>query len=226
MRSVKFDISNFLSAQPNVTLTIRGFLAAAPLVALSCFFLDEPIALFVDRMIRTQSLLSRYTENIPDLLLPAVLLISAAMWISYFSRVRRGIRNDQTRFFQLAGSALPLAYVIKAILKHVFGRIDTRAWLENPTGNTFHWFHGGGNYSGFPSGHMTVFTSLAIACWIFFPRYRAACLFFILLLGVSLIATDYHFLSDVIAGGYLGLVVIAGTHRVIEKMSSGPGPTR
>jgi membrane-associated phospholipid phosphatase len=102
------------------------------------------------------------------------------------------------------------------MLKHLFGRMNTRAWLENPVDRSFHWFHGGGEYSSFPSGHMAVFTTLAVACWLIFPKYRAACLAAIVGLGIALIATDNHFLSDVIAGGYLGLVVLVGTDRSLE----------
>jgi membrane-associated phospholipid phosphatase len=202
-----------------VVLSPRGFLVTATLVVLSDRFLDERIALSVYRLIGSHSLLSRYFKNIPDLLLPFVLLLSAVMWVSYLRRLHSGIRDDRTWFFRLSGCALPIAYVLKILFKHVFGRITTRAWLENPTANTFHWFHGGGQYSGFPSGHMVVFTSLAGACWIFFPRYRLACISLTLGLGIALIATDYHFLSDVIAGGYLGLVVVAATHRIVWTLS-------
>jgi membrane-associated phospholipid phosphatase len=202
-----------------VALSLRGFLLTATLVVLSYHFLDERIALSVYRLIRSHWVLSRYTNDIPDLLLPGVLFLSAVMWVSYIRRLRSGIRDDRTWFFRLPGCALPIAYALKILLKHIFGRITTRAWLGNPTANTFHWFHGGGQYDGFPSGHMVVFTSLAGACWIFFPRYRLACVSLTLGLGVALIATDYHFLSDVIAGGYLGLVVIAGTHRSLWTLS-------
>ena len=59
---------------------------------------------------------------------------------------------------------------------------------------------------------------MAVACWLFFPRYRAACLAAIGGLGIALVATDYHFLSDVIAGGYLGLVILVGTDRGLETL--------
>jgi len=179
-------------------------------------FLDERVALWFDHLLRSDLRLSRYTSRIPDLLLPVVLVLSGTMWAVYLRRVRSGNRDDKNRFFLLSGTALPVAYVAKSILKYLFGRMNTRVWLENPVDRSLHWFHGGGEYSSFPSGHAAVFTTLAAACWLFFPKYRATCLAAIAGLGIVLIATDYHFLSDVLAGGYLGVLVLAVTDRGLE----------
>jgi membrane-associated phospholipid phosphatase len=65
---------------------------------------------------------------------------------------------------------------------------------------------------------MVVFTALAAASWLLFPKYRAASLAAITALGGALVATDYHYLSDVIAGGYLGLAVLVGTDRCLERL--------
>lgn len=205
-----------MKAPGKIRLSAGGFLFAAILVVLSSEFLDEGVALWFDRLLRSDPRLSRYTSGIPDLLLPAVLVLSGAMWAMYLRRVRRGCRDDKTRFYLLSGTAMPVAYVTKLMVKYLFGRMNTRAWLENPVDRSFHWFHGGGAYSSFPSGHMAVFTTLAVACWLIFPKYRVACLAVLIALGFSLVATDYHYLSDVIAGGYLGLVVLVGTNRSLE----------
>ncbi|HEX9137433.1 MAG TPA: phosphatase PAP2 family protein, partial [Nitrospirota bacterium] len=71
----------------------------------------------------------------------------------------------------------------------------------------FHWFIGGGDLNAFPSGHMSVLTPLIISLWRFYPRYRTFFLALGLALGGALIMTNSHFLSDVIAGAYLGLLV-------------------
>lgn len=199
-------------------MSAGGFLLAAILVVFSSEFLDARIALGFDRLLRSDPLLAHYTSHIPDLLLPSVLVLSGAMWAMYLRRVRRGSRDEKARFFLLSGTAMPVAFVAKLMLKYLFGRMNTRAWLENPEDLSFHWFHGGGQYSSFPSGHMAVFATLAVACWLFFPKYRVACLAVMIALGFAVVATDYHYLSDVIAGGYLGLVVFVGTDRGLELL--------
>ena len=205
-----------MNSPKNIRLSAGGLFFAAILVALSSGFLDERIALWFDRLLRSDPRLSKYTSGIPDLLLPTVLVLSGVLWAMYLRRARSGSRDEKTRFFLLSGTALPVAYVTKLMLKYLFGRMNTRTWLENPADRSFHWFHGGGEYSSFPSGHMVVFTTLAVACWLFFPKYRVACLAVLIALAFALVATDYHFLSDVIAGGYLGLVVLVGTDRCLE----------
>jgi len=194
-------------------LTVGGFLLTASLVVISYAFLYERIALWIHRLLRSHGLLFLYTSRIPSLLLPVVLVLSAVMWVLYLRGVRRGERDGHSTFFLLTGTALPATFAVKLALKHVFGRMGPRAWLGSAAEPSFHWFHGGGNLSGFPSGHMAVFTALAAACWLFFPKARPACVAGIAILGVSLIATGEHFLSDVIAGGYVGWVVLVGTDR-------------
>ena len=210
-----------MTAPGKIRLTAGGFLLTANLVIISYEFLDERIALWIDRLLRSHGLHSLYTSRVPNLLLPAVLVLSGVMWVLYLRGVRRGERDGHSTFFLLTGTALPATYVVKLALKHVFGRMGPRAWLGNPTDPSFHWFQGGGNLTGFPSGHMAVFTTLAVACWLFFPKARAACLAGIVALGVALIATGQHFLSDLIAGGYIGWVVLVGTDRGLTILGRG-----
>jgi len=205
-----------MNAPGKIRLSAGGFLLTVLLVVLSYEFLDERIALWVGRLLRSHHLLSHYTSRIPNILLPTVLVLSGVMWVLYLRGVRRGECDDRSAFFLMTGTALPAAYIVKLALKHVFGRVGTRVWLENPTDHSFHWFQDGRGFDGFPSGHMAVFTTLAVACGLFFPKGRAACLAGIVALGVSLVATGHHFLSDVIAGGYLGWVVLVTTDRGLE----------
>lgn len=200
-------------------LTAGGFLLTAVLVIISYEFLDERIALWIFRLLRSHGLLSLYTSSVPNLLLPAVLVLSGVMWVLYLRGVRTGERDGHSAFFLLTGTALPATFVAKLALKHVFGRMGPRAWLGNLADPSFHWFQGGGDLTGFPSGHMAVFTTLAVACWLYFPKARAACLAGLVALGVALIATGQHFLSDLIAGGYIGWVVLAGADRGLAFLS-------
>jgi membrane-associated phospholipid phosphatase len=191
----------------NAKKIIGGFLLVVLLVLCSYYFLDARIALFVKKVLMSNARLSLFSANIPDLLFPLVCLITGIAWAAYFYLVHKGIYNTDTRFFQLVATTIPLTFVLKFIMKYIVGRIDTRFWLLHPRYKEFRWLHGGGNYSSFPSGHMAVFTAFIIALTIFYPRYRSACFGFLSVLALALIVTDYHFLSDVIAGAYLGFIV-------------------
>jgi membrane-associated phospholipid phosphatase len=69
----------------------------------------------------------------------------------------------------------------------------------------------------FPSGHMTVFAALGIAVLLYYPKYRKPVIIFLVLLGIALIGTDYHFLSDVIGGAYLGFITTYSLYYIFEK---------
>lgn len=120
-------------------------------------------------------------------------------------------------FFFLITYAVPASYIVKSVLKYIFGKTNTREWLLRAEPYGFHWFHGGEGYSGFPSGHMAVFTVLAAALWRFYPSYKPLYLLLTLILAFALITTNYHFLSDVIAGAYMGVIVEAITCKLLNR---------
>ncbi len=195
---------------------IISFILTAVITILSIWFYDKLLAMYISKLLFTNSTWSKYTADIPDILFLTVCITTALAYVIYRNRSRKGIYNKETKFFHLIMYAVPAAYAVKSLLKYVFGRTNTREWLLKPELNGFHWFQGGGEYAGFPSGHMAVFTALAASLWRFYPRYRVIYAIFMLTLAVALIATNYHFLSDVIAGAYLGAVIEICTNKVLK----------
>jgi membrane-associated phospholipid phosphatase len=196
---------------------LASLVATALLVFVCHCYVDAGLALLISREIPGASVWARHTSAIPDFLFLLVCIMTGVAVVCYFVRTWRGIDTPATRFFHLVAYAVPAAYVGKTILKWVFGRVTTRAWLQKPQLYGFHWFHGGGPYDGFPSGHMAVFTALTVALWRFFPRCRRICPVFPLVLASALIVTNYHFLSDVLAGAYLGVLVEAASYRLLNR---------
>jgi len=202
----------------NIKKSFISFLVVILIVISSYYYADARIALFVNKLWISDARLSIFSANIPDFLLPVVCIMTAIAWIAYFHLVRKGIFNTQTPFFQLIAITIPLTFLIKSVLKLVVGRINTRFWLNHPTGNEFHWLHGNGNYTSFPSGHMAVFTAFMIALWKFYPRHRTIYVLFNSALALALVMTNYHFVTDIIAGAYLGFVVHTTTHYTIQLL--------
>jgi membrane-associated phospholipid phosphatase len=190
------------------TWTASTLLLAA-LVLLCVLFLDIPVAYFVKDHLYVNLHWSRLTSNLPDLLLQVVLLTSVGSLVLYRLRLKRGIFDSLTSLERLLAWAAPASYLTKTVLKFVFGRVNTRIWLQEPGLYGFHWFQRRQGCEGFPSGHMVVIVTLLAAFWRFYPRSRPYCLILAFGLGVALIATDYHFVSDVLAGAYLGVLLEA-----------------
>ena len=193
-------------------------LLSAIVIVLFCnYYADIFLANLVHKIYKSNVEWAHYTATIPDFLLLFVLVMTTAAFTCYLIRVKHGIFNRTTWFFRLIAYAIPLSYVLKSLLKYIFGRINTRAWILNPDQYGFYWFQGGETTSGFPSGHMAVFSTLIAALWRVYPRYRYPYAIALTLLSVALIATNYHFLGDVVAGLYLGLFVEAGTYHVLMR---------
>jgi membrane-associated phospholipid phosphatase len=199
-----------------MAIMIISFILTALITILSIWFYDKWLAIYISNLLFTGSTWHKYTDDIPDFLFLTVCITTVFAYIIYRARSRKGIYNRETIFFQLIMYSVPATYAVKFILKYVFGRTNTREWLLKPDLYGFHWFQGSGSYAGFPSGHMAVFTALTASLWRFYPRYRVIYALFLLTLAVALIATNYHFLSDVVAGAYLGVIVEACTYKLLK----------
>jgi membrane-associated phospholipid phosphatase len=173
----------------------------------SYFYLDTAVALLVFRLIRSSHFVTQATSDIPDTLLYIVVTLTVLSWTARFLLLRLGIQNRHTSFLRACGTVLPIAFVAKFIFQYVFGRSDPHLWLLFHHPPHFYWFRIDEGYGCFPSGHMTVFTALMATLSQYYPRYRSIFLALLILLALALIGTGYHFLSDVVAGVFLGMVV-------------------
>ena len=61
----------------------------------------------------------------------------------------------------------------------------------------------------FPSGHAARILSFAVVWFMSMPRIRAAGAVVSLAMLLSLVLVNYHFVGDVIAGGFLGGIIAA-----------------
>ena len=192
----------------SVKSTLGVCLGTVPLMAFSFFFLDERVARFCEGLRVLQRPLPEL--EIPDLLLPIVCVATVLAWSVFLLCRWKKKRSPILDFYMLIGTTMPLAMLLKSPAKVLFGRVNTRFWLAHPDAAPFHWLGGTEVYSSFPSGHMTVFTVMAAALAVGFPRWGRAGFLGLALLGCALIATGYHFLSDVLGGLCLGLLIHAG----------------
>lgn len=153
----------------------------------------------------------------------AILALEALVSLSLI--VRRLLRGHMSRFAEalaLACLASIAGYAINdEVLKPIFG-VPAPADLIAGARHGLNWFAGSAS-SSFPSGHMVLASAFA---GVFMSYYRASvrALSALLLLGAALLVLgDWHFVSDVIAGAFLGLSagVLAG-----QAMQFQPPPNR
>jgi membrane-associated phospholipid phosphatase len=213
-----------------------GFLGTAIMVGVSYLWLDRPIALFVHARLQGYDLFEKVTY-IPDALIPigAVALLALALC----GLTGRPLSRILT-VLVVSGMSLALAVTVKDQLKFAFGRTWPETWLRNNPSFIrdgvfgFFPFHGGPGYSAFPSGHAAVICTVLTVFWLCYPRLRALYALTMVAVAIGLVGADFHFLSDVIAGAFLGItsgwlgVALweAGVHRLRPEKPAGEARSR
>jgi membrane-associated phospholipid phosphatase len=145
--------------------------------------------------------------RIPDPLVLFAIVVLAVLGLKALAR--RPLSHWQIASI-LCSLSVVAAEGIKDQLKFVFGRTWPEAWAPRDpafieTGAYgFHWLHGGAAYQSFPSGHMGATCAVISVLWILYPQWRLFWALCPLAMAIALIGGNYHFLSDVIAGAFVG----------------------
>ncbi len=188
------------------------FVAVAILCAipLSIVFADRPIATFMHQhMHETRGPFIALSHLVDALELLAAAVLIRSGW--NFSRGRAF--GDYGRIALRTAMALFSAIGVKDVLKLAFGRTWPETFVcHNPSfiangAFGFSPFHGGAGWGSFPSGHETLTCAVAGCLWALLPRLRPLCLLMAFLVALGLLAADFHWLSDILAGGLLGWMV-------------------
>src|SRR5437667_7447882 len=191
-------------------------MALCIVAVLVCYFwIDRPVAFFVYRhRINTIQVFRWLTFPPPEVQNWSALVLTLLM-------VRRawGPFLSWQKVLLVACLSLIVADDFRISLGDVFGRYWPETWThDNPsllgTGTYgFHPFQRGDDIGSFPSGHACRIFGFATVWLVGTPRSRVVVTVLCAPMLVSLVATNYHFVSDVIAGSVLGaLIAMYATH--------------
>jgi membrane-associated phospholipid phosphatase len=132
----------------------------------------------------------------------------------------------------LAGVSIMFVFLLKGDLKLIFGR----NWPMPLEGGHpehirqhavgFHFFKWTGirdveGASSFPSGHAAIAFAMFLSVGLIFRRALPWCLLLASLESLTLVALNYHFLSDVLAGGLLGAGATLFTASLLRLPATG-----
>jgi membrane-associated phospholipid phosphatase len=216
--------------------SLAALLLCGTLVVIGYCFVDRPVAFYVHRQRFADFAVLKWLTYPPPVLqawapaLLAVLMVRRA-WGPFYR---------WERVLVAAGVGIILADQSRQTLAYVFGRYWPDTWtLDNPSlirddAYGFHPFHYGIAFDSFPSGHAARTLALVAVVWVAWPGWRWACGLAAAAEAVALIGLNYHFVSDVIAGGFVGGIVgaytacctgLAGPNRLVPQ-PAGPDPFR
>lgn len=175
--------------------------ASVAVTALAILALDVPLARWLDRY-HPLSLWDAGIEVLEYLVLfplhPLASSFALALGMIVTTRVRRW-RHHAPAWTFVAATHIVARYVTGE-LKEVTGRLRPRNWLPLE-GDSF--FRDG---FSFPSGHVTLFASLAIPLAILVPRARVPLTAVAVFVCCARIAVNAHWISDTLAA--LALVAL------------------
>lgn len=184
---------------------VIGFVA----VVICYFFVDRPVAFFVHQHRPS------CVEELRWLTEPPPLVQSWAPLVLVLLAIRRAVgpwRRWQTALFVACASVI-VADQFRESLGDLCGRYWPETWHDNNpsligTGAYgFHPFQVGDDVGSFPSGHAARIASFFSVFWLTMPRGRWLYAVLAAPMLVALVALNYHFVGDVIAGSVLGTLV-------------------
>jgi membrane-associated phospholipid phosphatase len=181
--------------------TLLGWwLAALAAIAVCIRWIDHPVAAVFLRLPTHADVVGRlFSGNVIaacELIFVSALAI-VRLWTGRLSKLAKVV-------FVACCTSL-MAYALNGtILKVIFGRPNPIESFQTTSVASFNLFQGD-EFSSFPSGHMTLAAAFLAVIFRVYPRTRRASLSLLLLGGSVLVAGDWHFVSDVIAGAIFGV---------------------
>ncbi len=128
-------------------------------------------------------------------------------------RVKIAHAGNKLMFFFVA---IAVSGIVTDIIKPILGRARPVELLrENIYG--FHPFSFHAAWNSMPSGHATTAFALAAILCIQLPRWRFLWLALGLVLAISRIVVDAHYISDVVAGAAVGILSVIALRRMFQR---------
>jgi len=192
----------------------RGLLIAAlPIAAIivcSSLWADRPIAAALDSLHPAEKQTVEYITWLGEAELWLYVCIPGAivLWA-----IRRRTRSMQLAFIAASIGAAGLGV---NLLKIIFGRYRPGAWFANDNYG-FEWLAIGYDSNSFPSGHAMVAGALAASFCLLMPRLWRLWVIAGVIVGSTRLFTGSHYLSDVVAGLYLGPIVALAMHQLFRS---------
>lgn len=181
---------------------VIGFALLMVMMAFSYALIDRPVTLFCKDL---NPDVIHVFGWITELGISTGYLIGFAVLFVYFKFLRRRpLAANRALFFF---TAVALSGIIINLIKPLVGRLRPKLLFEaNLYG--FEPLRIGYEYNSFPSGHATTVFALAAALALVYPRWQLPLFGFAAVVGFSRIVIGSHYLSDVMAGAYVGIMTV------------------
>jgi membrane-associated phospholipid phosphatase len=180
-----------------------GVIGACVSILAAGLWLDKPTAYLANALFGHYQFIGSFTES-PSFFGP---LATIVFFVFLGRRVCFYSFGRADEALLLSDFSIVLTKFTVPWLKFVFGR----AWpsyhhhsLISDGTFGFSFFSNDPAFQSFPSGHTASVCALVFIFWAYYPRFWPFYLLSVTTIGGSLIAGNYHYVSDVLAGGVVG----------------------
>lgn len=201
-------VRNTLSSRPVHGATLAVVVAAIVLI----LFVDRPIALYVQDHL--DSWVVDFLRGLTEVGDGTIYIVASVLfWLGFGWLSRQDFPIETTeRFEQIARygafalTALLSTGAVLTVLKYLIGRLRPSALLVDGAYGFAPLSFDSGAIS-LPSGHSQVAWTVVTIALLLRPRIGLMLIPVAILVAASRVAIDVHFVSDVILGAYVGIVV-------------------
>jgi len=189
------------------------------LVLVCVAFVDRPVADYAHASLRANKIFDAMTHIVDPIPVYAGVVTGVYALAALFG-VKPGPRGMIALRIAIA---ILVAIALKEQLKFMFGRTWPETWTNNNPSYIKDGVYGffpmkgwgaGRAYHAFPSGHMTAISVAAVSVALNWPRLRWLMTVPVAIVAVGMIGANYHWVSDLIAGAFLGAGVAVAAHRL------------
>ncbi len=139
-------------------------------------------------------------------------LISATFIIIYYilnkNNLLEKFRNqfENIHFYNLLlFSSVLCSGILAQLIKHLFGRARPNM-LDIDNSVHFNFFTFDSNFHSFPSGHASTIFAVALVISLLVPKLKIFIYLLAIIISLSRVVVEAHFLSDVVAGMFVALI--------------------
>ena len=192
------------------------------LAVLSYAYVDRPAALWFRSFDIELHLAIRSVADIGDSVYWLVPFLAGYVVLRLASRHAR-LREIRDRLKAWATVSLFLFTTVAVtgvaakLLKIAFGRYRPKYIFDGDGSYGFGWFQLDAGAQSFPSGHAVTIVALMTALYFILPRYLGVFVVVGGIIALARVAEAAHYLSDILVGGYLAILMTAWVRMVFLR---------
>lgn len=186
------------------TLEFKGsILFIVAILFLSYQYLDIPIVKYINSSGYVNNIVFHILVYIPNIV--TLIILIPTLYIILLKSSNK-LSKIHMLLLNLFNSGI-ISSVVNNIVRYAIGRMDIKYGLVNNFAEQAYGFVPFSGFSGLPSGHSVLISVICTTMALFYPKQLLIWMFICLVVVISLLLTNSHYLTDCLTGIVIGYIV-------------------